>query len=331
MTSTPGRSPGSARGYINEQKSLRAKLDQILKWTRDLKSTVMKQSCKALQVNNGNTRETIDQIHDHLDDYKRRVDRELGLIHDICDALTIHNASTNGDEENLNDDILEALRRSPTYTSLEQHIDDEKRPRVRVKPRERIHPMIVECDQDTASRSSATGDLFHRSRLRLNSSRVASKMVVKWLTIVMTKSLLSATTNLLDNRTVRWRKWSGLRRRFKSPVEILSHNRWIILTEWVLLILVYDRSSYRHHHRIRKRRHRQRTVTNGRPIAVGYHPLPSVRRVVNKDKHRSLVISFDAQIFQMTAYVSFCARILLSMERFHRIALRLCISFKCRK
>jgi uncharacterized protein with von Willebrand factor type A (vWA) domain len=147
MTSTPGRSPGCARGYTNEQKSLRAKLDQILKWTRDLKSTVMKQSCKALQVNNGNTRETIDQIHDDLDDYKRKVDRELGLIHDICDALTMHNALMNGDEENLNNDILEALRRSPTYTSLEQHIDDEKRPRIRVKPRERIHPMAIECHQ----------------------------------------------------------------------------------------------------------------------------------------------------------------------------------------
>jgi len=102
----------------------------------------MKQSCKVLQANNPDTRETIDQIHDDLDDYKRRLDRELGLIHDICDALTINNQLTNGDEENLHDEILEALRRSPTYTSLEQHIYDEKRPRIRVKPRERIHPTL---------------------------------------------------------------------------------------------------------------------------------------------------------------------------------------------
>lgn len=141
MTSTPGRSPGCFRGYTNEQKTLRAKLDLIIKWGRDLKGIVMKQSSKVLQPNNSNTRETIDQIHDDLDDYKRKLDRELGLIHDICDALTINN-QTNGDEENLNDDILEALRRSPTYTSLEQHIHDEKRPRIRVKPRERIHPFI---------------------------------------------------------------------------------------------------------------------------------------------------------------------------------------------
>ncbi|UJR14189.1 hypothetical protein I4U23_001183 [Adineta vaga] len=140
MPSTPSRSPGCFRGYTNEQKALRAKLDLIIKWGRDLKTTVMKQSCKALQTNNSNTRETIDQIHDDLDDYKRKLDRELGIIHDICDALTINNQVTNGDEENLHDEILEALRRSPTYTSLEQHIYDDKRPRIRVKPRERIHP-----------------------------------------------------------------------------------------------------------------------------------------------------------------------------------------------
>jgi hypothetical protein len=142
MTSTPGRSPGCFRGYTGEQKTLRAKLDLIIKWGRDLKSNIMKQSCKALQINNPNTREMIDQIHDDLDDYKRKLDRELGLIHDICDALAINNQSTNGDEENLHNEILEALRRSPTYTSLEQHIYDDKRPRIRVKPRERIHPII---------------------------------------------------------------------------------------------------------------------------------------------------------------------------------------------
>ncbi|CAF1407712.1 unnamed protein product [Adineta steineri] len=140
MSSTPGRSPGCCRGYTSEQKSLRAKLDYIIKWGRDLKSNIMKQSCKALQTTNTNTREIIDQIHDDLDDYKRKLDRELGLIHDICDALTINNQVTNGDEENLHDEILAALRRSPTYTSLEQHIYDDKRPRIRVKPRERIHP-----------------------------------------------------------------------------------------------------------------------------------------------------------------------------------------------
>ncbi|CAF1060182.1 unnamed protein product [Rotaria sp. Silwood1] len=131
MTGTPGRSPGSFRGYTNEQKTLRSKLDLIIKWGRDLKSNIMKQSCKALQTTNTNTRETIDQIHDDLDDYKRKLDRELGLIHDICDALTIDNQLTNGDEENLHDEILEALRRSPTYTSLEQHIFDDQRPRIR--------------------------------------------------------------------------------------------------------------------------------------------------------------------------------------------------------
>ncbi|CAF3874576.1 unnamed protein product [Adineta steineri] len=131
MSSTPGRSPGCCRGYTSEQKSLRAKLDYIIKWGRDLKSNIMKQSCKALQTTNTNTREIIDQIHDDLDDYKRKLDRELGLIHDICDALTINNQVTNGDEENLHDEILAALRRSPTYTSLEQHIYDDKRPRIR--------------------------------------------------------------------------------------------------------------------------------------------------------------------------------------------------------
>ena len=141
MTSTPVRSLGnSARGYTNEQRSLRAKLDQILKWTKDLKSSVMKQSCKVLQPNQENRRATIDQIHDDLDDYKRKLDRELGLIHDICDALTVDESFVNGDEENLNDEILEALRRSPTYSSLEQHMFDDKRPKIRLKPRERIHP-----------------------------------------------------------------------------------------------------------------------------------------------------------------------------------------------
>ena len=138
---TPGRSPGCFRGYTTEQKTLRAKLDLIIKWGRDLKANLMKQSCKALQTNNAHTRETIDQIHDDLDDYKRKLDRELGLIHDICDALTTNNQLANGDEENLDDEILEALRRSPTYTSLERHINDDKRSHIRVKPRERIHPL----------------------------------------------------------------------------------------------------------------------------------------------------------------------------------------------
>ncbi|CAF2408408.1 unnamed protein product [Rotaria sp. Silwood2] len=141
MKTTSSRTPGCFRAYSNEQKTLRAKLDQLLKWTRDLKSNIMKQSCKALQANNNNiiNRQTIDQIHDDLDDYKRKLDRELGRIHDICDALT-YNPTTNCDAENLREEILEALRRSPTYSSLEQHIDDDKRPRIRVKPRERIHP-----------------------------------------------------------------------------------------------------------------------------------------------------------------------------------------------
>jgi len=148
MTGTPGRSPGCFRGYTNEQKTIRAKLDLIMKWARDLKSNVMKQSCKVLQANNPDTRETIDQIHDDLDDYKRKVDRELGLIHDICDALTINNQLANGDEENLDDEILEALRRSPTYTSLEQHFYDDKRPSIRVKPRQRIHPITLHIKND---------------------------------------------------------------------------------------------------------------------------------------------------------------------------------------
>ena len=141
MPSTPGRSPGSTRGYTHEQKSIRSKFDLIIKWGRDMKTNIMKQSCKVLQVNNPNLRETIEQIHTELDDYKRKLDRELGLIHDICDALTDIQQLGRGDEENVDDEILEALRRSPTYTSLEQHIFDDKRPRIRVKPRERIHPL----------------------------------------------------------------------------------------------------------------------------------------------------------------------------------------------
>jgi hypothetical protein len=139
MTTRPGRSPGCFRGYINEQKTLRAKLDQLLKWTRDLKSNIMKQSCKALQTNNTD-RHTIDQIHVDLDEYKRKLDRELGRIHDICDALTTSTQTAKDDEENRHDKMLEALRRSPTYSSLEQHIYDDTRPRIRVKPRERTHP-----------------------------------------------------------------------------------------------------------------------------------------------------------------------------------------------
>jgi len=142
-TTSSSRSSGCFRGYSNEQKTLRAKLDQLLKWTRDLKTNLMKQSCKVLQSNNNNNnninRQLIEQIHLDLDDYKRKLDRELGRIHDICDAL-INNQIINGDEENDQDEILEALRRSPTYSSLEQHIYDDKGPRIRVKPRERIHP-----------------------------------------------------------------------------------------------------------------------------------------------------------------------------------------------
>ena len=73
----------------------------------------------------------------------RKLDRELGLIHDICDALIVNSQGLNGDEENLNNEILEALRRSPTYSSLEQHMLDDTRARIRVKPRERIHPTSV--------------------------------------------------------------------------------------------------------------------------------------------------------------------------------------------
>ena len=43
-TTTIKRSSGCFRGYSNEQKTLRAKLDQLIKWTRDLKSNIMKQS-----------------------------------------------------------------------------------------------------------------------------------------------------------------------------------------------------------------------------------------------------------------------------------------------
>lgn len=142
MTTTISkRSSGCFRGYSNEQKTLRAKLDHLIKWTRDLKSNLMKQSCKILQTNTNINHQIIDQIHNDLDDYKRKFDRELGRIHDICDALTNNQIKT-GEEENIRDEILEALRRSPTYTSLEQHIYDEKRPRIRVKPRERIHPTL---------------------------------------------------------------------------------------------------------------------------------------------------------------------------------------------
>jgi hypothetical protein len=140
-TKTSSRSPGCFRGYTNEQKALRSKLDHLIKWTRDLKTNIMKQSCKVLQTNNNNTntnRQIIDQIHNDLDDYKRKLDRELGRIHDIFDGLT--NPQTTNGNENLRDEILEALRRSPTYSSLEQHIYDDTRPRIRVIPRERIHP-----------------------------------------------------------------------------------------------------------------------------------------------------------------------------------------------
>jgi hypothetical protein len=160
MTSTTGRSPGACRGYSNEQKSLRAKLDQIMKWTRDLKSAIMKLSCKALQLSNDNIHETIDQIHDDLDDYKRKLDRELGLIHDICDALTINTVLAIGDEENLDNSILEALRRSPTYTSLEQHIHEDKRTRIRLKPRERIHPTFDESNLESNYLSDTMGFVF---------------------------------------------------------------------------------------------------------------------------------------------------------------------------
>ncbi len=140
MTTISKRNSGGFRGYSNEQKTLRAKLDHLIKWTRDLKSNLMKQSCKILQTNTNINHQIIDQIHDDLDEYKRKFDRELGRIHDICDALTNNPAKT-GDEENIRDEILEALRRSPTYSSLEQHMnDDDKRLRIRVKPRERIHP-----------------------------------------------------------------------------------------------------------------------------------------------------------------------------------------------
>jgi hypothetical protein len=144
-TASNRRSSGCFRGYTNEQKTLRAKLDQVLKWTRDLKGNIMKLSCKALLNNNNRDdndtiRQTIDRIHDDLDEYKRKLDRELGRIHDICDALSAHHQSTFGNEENVDDEILQALRRSPTYSSLEQHIDDERRPRIRFKPRDRIHP-----------------------------------------------------------------------------------------------------------------------------------------------------------------------------------------------
>ena len=136
------RSSGGFRGYTNEQKTLRAKLAQLLKWTRDLKTNAMKQSCKALQNHQDidSRRQIVDQMHDDLDEYKRKLDREVGRIHDICDALIADQSSKNGNEENLRDEILEALRRSPTYSSLEQHIYDDRRPRIRVKPRERIHP-----------------------------------------------------------------------------------------------------------------------------------------------------------------------------------------------
>ena len=143
MTRSSNPTSGCFRGYSNEQRTLRAKLDHLIKWTRDLKTNLMKQSWKVLQTNsiaNENVhRQLIDQIHDDLDTYKRKCDREVGRIHDICDTLTNHVTPTN-DSENLRHEILEALRRSPTYSSLEQHIDGEQRSHIRVKPRERIHP-----------------------------------------------------------------------------------------------------------------------------------------------------------------------------------------------
>ena len=143
MTRSSNPSSGCFRGYCNEQKTLRAKLDYLIKWTRDLKTNLMKQSWKVLQTNGKNNedihRQIINQIHDDLDDYKRKSDREVGRIHDICDTL-IHCDKQVNDSENLRDEILEALRRSPTYSSLEQHMDGEQGPRIRVRPRERNHP-----------------------------------------------------------------------------------------------------------------------------------------------------------------------------------------------
>ncbi|CAF1445008.1 unnamed protein product [Adineta ricciae] len=171
MTTTSNRNSGCFRGYSNEQKTLRAKLDHLLKWTRDLKSNILKQSCKVTQNKNSNSsnghRPIIDQIHDDLDEYKRKFDRELGRIHDICDALT--NNSTQNDEVNLRDEILEALRLSPTYSSLEQHIDgdNDSRLRIRVKPREnRIRqssPIFTKKLKSRASRPIAL-DIIDTSR-----------------------------------------------------------------------------------------------------------------------------------------------------------------------
>lgn len=127
--------------YSTEQKTLRAKLDHLIKWTRDLKSHLMKQSCKILQTRMSNEtiqRELINQIHDDLDEYQHKFDREIGRIHDICDAL--NTIERDKQHENIRDEILESLRRSPTYASLERHIIDETTPRIRVKTREHIHP-----------------------------------------------------------------------------------------------------------------------------------------------------------------------------------------------
>lgn len=143
MTRSSNSNSGGFRGYSNEQKTLRAKLDHLIKWTRDLKTNLMKQSWKVLQTNGTINvdihRQIINQIHDDLDDYKRKCDREVGRIHDICDTLINCDPQVTN-SENLRDEILEALRRSPTYSSLEQHIEGEHRTHIRVRPRERIHP-----------------------------------------------------------------------------------------------------------------------------------------------------------------------------------------------
>ena len=166
--------------YSTEQKTLRAKLDHLIKWTRDLKVHLMKQSCKILQtrtnaMSQGNL---INQIHDDLDEYKHKFDREIGRIHDICDALnTIEREKSNG---NIRDEILEALRRSPTYSSLERHLFDAKTPRIRIHPgqkrtvrtalstdaikRKASQPISVQILDSSGPKRRAYIDSFKRSR-----------------------------------------------------------------------------------------------------------------------------------------------------------------------
>ncbi|CAF4408756.1 unnamed protein product, partial [Adineta steineri] len=149
--------------------------------------------CKVLQIMNNNksniNRQLIDQIHDDLDDYKRKIDRELGRIHDICDALT-NNPIIEGNEENLRDEILEALRRSPTYSSLEQHIDGQNRPAptsylssdtIKRKASQPVALKLLDTTGASNTKRRAQVDAFKRSRSFTNVEHTETQLGMDYI------------------------------------------------------------------------------------------------------------------------------------------------------